>query len=205
VPETVERYDENFWLNGHEVALIVFDDSSLVNHHKYYAQLEATRTANPLNYVGPREKEQFFQVLLHRLREPKLEGPVRNLFRPSYGGNRNFTLMYSLGAFLVSSDDDMRPSALIEHSPESLAPDEICRGKLMKAKAGGFEERSFDLLTAFNDVLGKTVRDLPGNYEKGISSRIRRSLVEICYFRKEKAPLPRTRVRNQPRNNGESR
>ena len=122
VPETVERYDENFWLNGHEVALIVFDDSSLVNRHKYYAQLEATRTANPLNYVGPREKEQFFQVLLHRLREPKLEGPVRNLFRPSYGGNRNFTLMYSLGAFLVSSDDDMRPSALIEHSPESLAP-----------------------------------------------------------------------------------
>ena len=167
MPETVERYDENFWLNGNEVALIVFDDSSLVNHHKYYAQLEATRTANPLNYVGPREKEQFIRVLLHRLREPKLEGPVRNLFRPSYGGNRNFTLMYSLGAFLVSSDDDMRPSALIEHSPESLAPDEICRGKLMKAKAGGFEERSFDLLTAFNDVLGKSVRDLPGNYEKG--------------------------------------
>ena len=46
VPETVERYDENFWLNGNEVALIVFDDSSLVNHHKHYAQLEATRTAN---------------------------------------------------------------------------------------------------------------------------------------------------------------
>ena len=56
MPETVERYDENFWLNGHEVALIVFDDSSLANHHKYYAQLEATRTANPLYYVGPREK-----------------------------------------------------------------------------------------------------------------------------------------------------
>jgi hypothetical protein len=167
VPETVERYHENFWLNGHEVALIVFDDSSLVNYHKYYAQLEATRTANPVYYVGPREKEQFIQVLLHRLREPKLEVPVRNLFRPSYGVNRNFALMYSLGAYLVSSDDDMRPSALIEHSPESLVTDEICRGKLMKAKAGGFEERSFDLLTAFNDVLGKTVRDLPGNYENG--------------------------------------
>ena len=109
---------KNFWLNGHEVALIVFDDSSLGNHDKYYAKLEATRTANPLYYVGPREKEQFIQVLLHRLREPKLEGPVRNLFRPSYGGNRNFTLMYSLDAFLVSSDDDMRSSALIEHSPE---------------------------------------------------------------------------------------
>jgi len=97
---------KNFWLNGHEVALIV------------YAQLEATRIANQLYYVGPREKEQLIQILLHRLREAKLEGRVRNLFRPSYGGNRNFTVMYSLGAFLVSSDDDMRPSALIEHSSE---------------------------------------------------------------------------------------
>ncbi len=167
VPETVESYDQNFWRNGHEVSLVVFDDSSLGSHDKYYAQLEATQTANPLYYVGPREKEQFIQVLLRRLREPKLEVLVRNLFRPSYGGNRNFTLMYSLGSFLVSSDDDMRPSALIEHSPESLAADEICRGKLIKVKGGGFEERAFDLLTAFNDVLGKTVRDLPRNYEKG--------------------------------------
>src|SRR5260370_8575585 len=96
VPETVERYDENFWLNGHEVALIVFDDSSLVNYDKYYAQLEATRTANPLYYVGPREKEQFIQVLLHLLREPKLQVPVRNLFRPSYGGEPTLCPLFSL-------------------------------------------------------------------------------------------------------------
>ena len=37
----------------------------------------------------------------------------------------------------------------------------------MKAKSGGFEETSFDLLTAFRDALGKAVRDLPSNYEKG--------------------------------------
>ena len=49
VPETVERYDENFWLNGNEVALIVFDDSSLVNHHKYYAQLK--RRALPTRFI----------------------------------------------------------------------------------------------------------------------------------------------------------
>jgi hypothetical protein len=113
VPETVERYDENVWRNGHEVALFVFDDSSLVNHDKCYAQLGKTRTANALYYVGPREKERFIQFLLHRLREPKLEALVRNLFRPSYGGNRNSTLMYSLGVFLVSSDNDMRPTAEI--------------------------------------------------------------------------------------------
>ena len=38
---------------------------------------------------------------------------MRNLFRPSYGGNRNCALTYTLGALLVSSDDDMRPYALI--------------------------------------------------------------------------------------------
>jgi hypothetical protein len=63
VPETIERYDENFWRNGHEVALFVFDDSSLANHDKYYSQLGKTRTANPLYYVGPREKERFIQIL----------------------------------------------------------------------------------------------------------------------------------------------
>jgi hypothetical protein len=53
---------------------------------------------------------------------------VRNLFRPSYGGNRNCTLMYTLGGLMVSADDDMRPFVLMEDSPESLHVDEICRG-----------------------------------------------------------------------------
>ena len=44
-----------------------------------------------------------FDVYLNqRLRDKRLEGLVKNLFRPSYGGNRNFTLMYTLGALLVS-------------------------------------------------------------------------------------------------------
>ena len=41
--------------------------------------------------------------------------------------------MYTLGHLMVSSDDDMRPYALVEDSPESLGPDEISRGKLLKA------------------------------------------------------------------------
>ena len=45
---------------------------------------------------------------------------MKNLFRPSYGGNRNYTLMYTLGGLMVSADDDMRPFALMEDSPESL-------------------------------------------------------------------------------------
>src|SRR3984885_3378574 len=167
VAETIEKYDEHFWSNGHRVKMMVFDDSSLANHEKYYALLEQTKTVNDLYYVGPREKEEFIGFLNRRLRDKKLDGLVRNLFRPSYGGNRNFTLMYSLGAFLISADDDMRPHALIESSPESLNVDEVSRGKLLKADAGGFVQKSFDLLTSFQDVLGKKVSELPGNYETG--------------------------------------
>ncbi|HVE15542.1 MAG TPA: hypothetical protein VNB29_02340, partial [Chthoniobacterales bacterium] len=113
------------------------------------------------------EKEQFIGFLNRKLRDRKLESLVRNLFRPSYGGNRNFTLMYSLGAFLISADDDMRPHGLIESSPESLRSDEMSRGKLLKSEDDGYVEKSFDLLTAFHDVLGRRVGDLPKNYEKG--------------------------------------
>ena len=167
VAETIEIYDEHFSRNGHAVKMIVFDDSSLANHEKYYSKLEQTKTVNDLYYVGPREKEAFIGFLKQKLRDPKLEALVRNLFRPSYGGNRNFTLMYTLGSFLISADDDMRPHALVEESPESLTEDEISRGKLMKADDPRVITKSFDLLSSFNDVLGRKVSDLPPNYEKG--------------------------------------
>jgi hypothetical protein len=108
---------------------VVFDDSSPANQEKYFPLLQQTRTHNPLYYVGPHEKERFLAYLNERLRDPRLEGLVRNLFRPSYGGNRNCTLMYTLGGLTVSSDDDMRPLALMEDSPESLQTDEVCRGR----------------------------------------------------------------------------
>ena len=132
VPQTVEAYDENFSTNGHIVKLMVFDDSSPATHEKYYSLLEQTTTKNELYYAGPREKEAFIQIVNKRLNNRRLEPLVRNLFRPSYGGNRNFSLIYTLGEMLVSSDDDMRPYALIEDSPESLSKTEISRGKLLE-------------------------------------------------------------------------
>lgn len=167
VGETVERYDESFWRNGSAVPIVVFDDSSPATRDKYYAGLERTKTHNELYYVGPREKAEFVQMLIDRLGDRKLASVVKNLFRPSYGGNRNFTLMYTLGGFLVSADDDMRPTALIENSVESLGADEICRGKLVKSTNDGFTRRSFDVLRAFHDVLGKRVADVPANYATG--------------------------------------
>src|SRR5262249_41565645 len=120
VGETVEHYDEHFWRNGHSVRLLVFDDSSPANQQKYYPLLEQTRTRNGVCYLGPREKGQFLAHLHARLRDRRLESLVKNLFRPSYGGNRNSPLQYTPGGLPVSADDDLRPFALMEDSPESL-------------------------------------------------------------------------------------
>jgi hypothetical protein len=167
VGETIEQYDEHFWRNGHAVRMVVFDDSTPTNQQKYYPLLEQTRTHQQLHYVGPWEKEQFLGYLNSRLRDKRLEGLVRNLFRPSYGGNRNFTLMYTLGELMVSSDDDMRPYSFIEDSPESLAAEEVCRGRLHRTGENGYTRKSFDIAAAFLDVLGKPVGEIPENYDRG--------------------------------------
>ncbi|MBC7834264.1 MAG: hypothetical protein H7Y88_04080 [Phycisphaerales bacterium] len=167
VGETVRVYDENFRRNGHDVRMVVFDDSSIGAHEKYFASLQEVKTHNDLLYVGPREKEQFIAYINSRLKDRALGSLVRDLFRPSYGGNRNVALMYTLGSLLVSSDDDMRPRALVEDSPESLELDEVARGKIVRASDGGFTRKSFDLLTAFLDALGKPVSEVPANYLQG--------------------------------------
>ena len=167
VGETIAQYDEHFFRNGHSVDMIVFDDSSPIVQQKYFHTLEQTPTYNDLYYVGPREKEVFVSYLNQRLRDRKLEPLIRNLFRPSYGGNRNVTLMYTLGGLMVSADDDMRPYTLVEDSPESLGDGEIARGKLLKKDARGFARKSFDILAAFLEVLGKRVAEVPANYLRG--------------------------------------
>lgn len=101
------------------------------------------------------------------MRDKRLQGLVKSLFRPSYGGNRNYTLIYTLGGLVVSADDDMRPYALMEHSPESLESEEICRGRLHRSGENGYGRKSFDILTSFRDVLGKTAAQAPDNYERG--------------------------------------
>lgn len=147
--------------------MIVFDDSTPTNVEKYFTHLDQIKTRSDLFYVGPRQKEEFLAYVNSRLRNKRLEPLVKNLFRPSYGGNRNYTLMYSLGGLMVSSDDDMRPYSLMEDSPESLENNEISRGRLHKLGKNGYVRKSFDMMSAFFDVLGKPVSEVPENYERG--------------------------------------
>src|SRR5439155_22412293 len=128
---------------------LVFDDSSPVNQEKYYPLLEKTHTHQDVWYVGPHEKEKFVAHLNGRLRDRRLEPLVKHLFRPSYGGNRNFTLMYTLGGLMISADDDMRPHVLMAETAESLGADEVARGRLCHAGRNGYVRKSFDILAGF--------------------------------------------------------
>jgi hypothetical protein len=56
---------------------------------------------------------------------------------------------------------------MVEHSPESLGDNEVCRGRLHKSGENGYTRRSFDITAAFLDVLGKRVGDVPDNYDRG--------------------------------------
>jgi len=167
VGEAVARYDENLRRNGHSVPIVVFDDSTISARDRYFSALEQTQTTNDLFYVGPEEKARFLQMILGRIDDRRLESIVRHLFRPSYGGNRNFTLIYSLGQLLVSADDDMRPEALMTYGTESLGDREICRGFLRKASERSFKSRAFDVVGAFEEVLGRPVADVPDGYARG--------------------------------------
>jgi hypothetical protein len=167
VGETVVRYDENLRRNGHSLPIVVFDDSTASARDRYLPLLEQTRTANDLFYVGPGEKARFLEMILRRIDDRRLESIVKHLFRPSYGGNRNFSLVYSLGQLLVSVDDDMRPEALMTQGTESLGDGEVCRGLLRKASEQSYKTRAFDVVGAFEEVLGRRVADVPQGYARG--------------------------------------
>ena len=165
--QTVQEYDHHFRRNGHSPAMIIVDDSTPTNVEKYFEQLQQVKTHSDLFYVGPQQKEQLLSCIGSRLHNRRLEPLVRNLFRPSYGVNRNYSLMYTLGGLMISSDDDMRPYSLREDSPESLEDNEISRGRLHRVGQNGYAKKSFDIMSAFLDVLGKKASEVPENYERG--------------------------------------
>ncbi|MFH1400487.1 MAG: hypothetical protein ABIH41_03130 [Nanoarchaeota archaeon] len=167
VNDTVKAYDENFTRNGQPLDIVIFDDSSIANHDTYFSLLEATTTHRDVWYVGPHEKGKFTDFLLGKLRNRKHEGLVNNLFRPSYGGNRNYTLIYTLGRLMISSDDDMRPEGLIAHGNESLLEQEVARGILSAPDGDGCTVVQYDFIQAMMEVLGKKVREAPKHYARG--------------------------------------
>ena len=68
---------------------------------------------------------------------------------------------------MVSADDDMRPYTLMEHSLDRSAPTRCAAANCARRRQNGYGRKSFDILGSFLDVLGKPVREVPDNYERG--------------------------------------
>jgi hypothetical protein len=75
--------------------MIIFDDSTPTNVEKYFSYLDEMKTHSDLCYVGPRQKEEFITYVNSRLRNSRLEPLVKNLFRPSYGGNQLYADVFA--------------------------------------------------------------------------------------------------------------
>ena len=115
VAKTVERYSDNFRGFGYSIPIMVFDDGKgEESRKKALKSLEEAEIdySGEVWYVGELEKRRFLSMLEKKTKiDPTL---LQKIFRPSYGGNRNFTLVYTLGNLFVSSDDDMHPVSLFE-------------------------------------------------------------------------------------------
>ncbi|MFH1073356.1 MAG: hypothetical protein V1743_08055 [Nanoarchaeota archaeon] len=123
--------------------------------------------------MGIKEKSQFLDQLVRRIASNRKEERVlRRLFWPSYGGNRNWTLLGTLGKKAISIDDDMAPYGLYHRQQAKLAPEEVLKGIFLEKGSldSEIEKRENDIYTAFIDVLGKQVKEISqGAYRQGDS------------------------------------
>jgi hypothetical protein len=76
---------------------------------------------------------------------------------------KNFAIFFRPSLQGMITPYRMRPYALLEDSPESLAEHEVCRGRLYKAGESGYTRKSFDILASFLGVLGKPAGQVPAN------------------------------------------
>ena len=169
VGETVEQYDEHFWRNGHSVT----DDRLRRFQPRHAGEVLPAARADPhpqrrVLRRAAREGAVPRATSISRLRDKRLESLVKNLFRPSYGGNRNYTLMYTLGGLMVSADDDMRPFAFDGGQPRVARRR---RGEPRQAAQGGPERLHAQVVRhrspRFSTCSASAPRDVPENYERG--------------------------------------
>jgi len=166
IGETVGRYSDSFRSFGYRVPIIVFDDSLGEQNRrralKSFVDAEIGYEGD-IWYVGEIEKKRFLSKLEARTKISS--NLLKNIFKPSYGGNRNFTLAYTLGNLFISSDDDMHPISLFERQ-KGLNEDEIAKGKYVP-REGRYRVSPDNILVGFLEVLGKKVSEVPDSYKKG--------------------------------------
>jgi hypothetical protein len=159
--ETARKYAENFRRFNHSIPIIIFDDSPNEDDYlkklavKYFSDLDQ------IYYVGFREKALFLSQLKKYFKNDAL---IDLIFRPSYGGNRNFTLAYTLGKKMITADDDMSPYGLFANPARLTNNDLVYKGRFVN-DTKRILQIDQDIVGSFQNVLGKKAGSI--NYQKG--------------------------------------
>lgn len=153
--QTAKRYAENFIFFGHEIPILIFDDGDKMPSSKEFSILEKMNYKPGIFYVGGEEKDLFINNL--EIKNKKL---ISQIFRPSYGGNRNFTLAFTVGKKIITVDDDMYPYSFFNKERELLAKNELAKGKFYGKNSLQYKKLPEDIARAFKEVLGKKAQEV---------------------------------------------
>jgi hypothetical protein len=167
---TVSKYGENFSKYGHDVPIMIFDDSSEEYSAISESRLKGITKDLPeqsIIYVGPRQKKEFLENLEGKLGSEN-EQVIKRIFRPSYGGNRNFILAYTMGMNFISVDDDMKPEGLFEKNGD-VEGDFISKGVFKHGKnMENVLSVDQDIISGYLKFLGTKVGDHIGKVRMGL-------------------------------------
>lgn len=154
VHRCVEEYLRNFNENGHDIPIAVFDDSSKEQSRTTVANLEQVKKRFPnskILYVGFEEKLRY----LDELEKVNHDTLIKEMLRPSYGGNRNWILLATLGNHFISVDDDMHPYGIINPSTKENFSS-VLEGTYTR-DLSGFGAQTMDIISAYASMIGKKV------------------------------------------------
>jgi len=173
IAQTVSRYADNFRRYGHDVPIAVFDDSKSGDARISEGSLRMVSKRfdgkQQIRYVGPHEKAEFVERLTDRLGSDN-NSTLKRIFRPSYGGNRNYVVAFTLGQQFISVDDDMRPDGLFIDSENSYASNTISSGRfLYEREVSGIDLAPQDVISGYRSFLGTYVRDHNKSVQMGKS------------------------------------
>jgi hypothetical protein len=170
IAQTVSRYAQNFSRYDHEVPILVFDDSDRKGARVSEGSLRVAAKRFPgqeVKYVGPHEKAKFLRKLVQKVGSEH-EDTIGRIFRPSYGGNRNFVLAYTLGNHFISVDDDMTPKGIFTGEPVSYSEGVISQGRfLLERDMEQFPLVEQDVVGGYRKFLGTKVGDHIGKVTMG--------------------------------------
>ncbi len=154
VHNCVKEYFENFEEHRSHIPIIVFDDSPAEKSMITLQNLQKVKQMHPnadIRYIGPSEKG----VYLSELEKKDSSGLVSEMLQPSYGGNRNWILLATMGHHFISVDDDMHPHGYFDE-PRKSNPSSVLEGTY-SGTTSSFSKKGMDIVNAYQSMIGRRV------------------------------------------------